>query len=141
MVTIEQRRERRRAEYQRHREHYIRRAAEYQRANPDRVAAASRRYRARNPGKRRDTILRYRYKLSLAEYERMREQQEGRCKSCGTLAARLYVDHDHGCCPRMPTCGQCTRGLVCNGCNTMDRLSDPWTDKRGCLRGRIMRAN
>lgn len=29
----------------------------------------------------------------------------------------LVVDHDHHCCPGAKTCGTCTRGILCRGCN------------------------
>lgn len=31
---------------------------------------------------------------------------------------RLYMDHDHACCEIPPFCGNCNRGLLCQGCNT-----------------------
>ncbi len=31
----------------------------------------------------------------------------------------VHVDHDHSCCPKVPTCGNCNRGLICGNCNTM----------------------
>ncbi len=57
------------------------------------------------------------YNLTLADYERMFAEQEGRCKICGGegfLMAehhklRLVVDHCHGT-------GK-VRGLLCHNCN------------------------
>lgn len=139
MITEAQARKRaaKRADYMKHREARLLKVAEYQRAHPECNREASRRYRARNKEKRRDTILRYRYKLSAVEYDAMAERQGGRCVACGVVPKRLYVDHDHGCCATTPTCGACTRGLVCNGCNTYDRLSAPWLDRVGRARGRV----
>lgn len=54
--------------------------------------------------------------LTLADYHRMRDEQEGKCAICGTTdpglrhSARLLIDHDH-------QTGK-VRGLLCNGCNT-----------------------
>ena len=33
--------------------------------------------------------------------------------SMGVPGTVLHVDHNHDCCPRTPTCGQCTRGVLC----------------------------
>lgn len=128
--------ERRRAEYRQNRTRYLAYMKEYQKRKPEVNREACRRYRAANPEKRRDTILRNRYRMSLEEFQSRQAQQNGRCVCCGAVPRRWYVDHDHKCCPTTPTCGKCTRGLVCNGCNTYDRMSDPWPDKRGSMRGR-----
>lgn len=54
--------------------------------------------------------LRYKYGLSEAEFNIKCEQQENRCKICGTLVNTLYVDHCH-------ETGE-IRGLLCSKCNT-----------------------
>lgn len=46
--------------------------------------------------------------------------QDMRCAICRdkfTDTALLTVDHDHGCCPKRPTCGCCNRSLLCIHCN------------------------
>lgn len=55
-------------------------------------------------------VLRSRYKLSLAEFDAMVEEQEGRCKICGDAHKKLNVDHDH-------KTGE-VRGLLCPRCNS-----------------------
>jgi hypothetical protein len=90
--------------------------------------AARKESRARHPvgTKRgyRDRILRLRYNITLADYERMFEQQGNSCKICGTTnplgegnqrdtsrwkSWSFAVDHCH-------TTGK-IRGLLCNPCN------------------------
>lgn len=89
--------------------------------------------RDRARAKRRDWHahqLRYKYGLSVEQYEAMLAEQDGRCAICGTDdpgVRRSYfcVDHDRGCCPESKTCGRCVRGLLCNGCNVgMGGLQD-----------------
>lgn len=65
-------------------------------------------------------ILR-RFQLGPDRYYEILEQQGGVCAICRRTPSnerRLAVDHDHSCCPdKGPTCGQCTRGLLCLQCN------------------------
>jgi hypothetical protein len=60
------------------------------------------------------------YSMSREEYEARLEAQGGGCAICATVPASraLAVDHDHKCCANTPTCGKCTRGLLCGTCNT-----------------------
>ena len=69
------------------------------------------------------------FKLSLEDYEALFETQGGVCELCkkpetkihhvSGEVQRLAVDHDHACCPTVPTCGKCVRGLLCHECNTL----------------------
>ena len=61
--------------------------------------------------------------VSQERYDALVAEQGGRCASCGESCERLVLDHDHACCNFDPTtgqpwCGQCIRGLLCNGCNS-----------------------
>lgn len=60
--------------------------------------------------------IKYRYGISVEEYETLLEQQNGRCAICGTNPIgksapinTLCIDHDHAT-------GR-VRGLLCNSCN------------------------
>lgn len=62
------------------------------------------------------------YNMTPGEYNRLYLWQGGKCYLCrrATGATRkLSVDHDHKCCKEVPTCGNCTRGLVCRPCNDL----------------------
>lgn len=63
--------------------------------------------------------MRYKYKRSLADYDRVLNEQGGGCAICGCAPekTRLAWDHDHTCCPGRVTCGDCVRELVCGRCN------------------------
>ncbi|MFG3276233.1 endonuclease domain-containing protein [Streptomyces luteogriseus] len=60
------------------------------------------------------------YGVALDWYWHMLEQQGGKCAICRDVnnsGRHLYVDHDHGCCPGLKSCGQCVRALLCDSCN------------------------
>lgn len=66
-----------------------------------------------NPDRRRATVLKSRYGVSLEEYNTMFESQGGECKICKRhqteFSKRLRVDHCH-------KTGR-VRGLLCSRCN------------------------
>jgi hypothetical protein len=57
------------------------------------------------------------YGITLDEWEDM--AADG-CQICGTThqKEKFHTDHDHTCCEKTPTCGGCTRGVLCAKCNT-----------------------
>ncbi len=89
----------------------------------------------RNADAKRSKNLLDNYNMTMEQYRDMFEDQEGVCAIClepetkthgstGTTF-RLAVDHDHKCCATTPTCGECTRGLLCSTCNrTLGLLND-----------------
>lgn len=60
----------------------------------------------------------HRYGLTTEAYQELLNRQGGRCATCGVPSERFHIDHDHSCCPRMKSCGECVRGLLCFNCNT-----------------------
>ncbi len=63
-----------------------------------------------------NSILKHKYKITKQDFDRMVEEQEGRCAICGVTPAgdsqynSLYVDHNHET--------KVVRGLLCRECNT-----------------------
>lgn len=45
------------------------------------------------------------------------------CELCGSTEY-LQVDHDHSCCDKNGSCGECIRGCLCRNCNAMMRAVD-----------------
>jgi len=90
-------------------------------------------HRVDNPEQYLDAKLWTFYRIRLADYRRMFDEQGGRCAGCGAEAVEgegfaglgFVVDHDHACCPSTRStgggggkiCGKCVCGLICNGCN------------------------
>lgn len=108
-------------------------AKDWQRRNPEHARRLNRESKLRNQQRTRErrraeynaararVIALRRYKTDQAWYKATLAAQGGGCAICGTRApgARAFsVDHDHRCCPKTPTCGRCTRGLLCHACNT-----------------------
>lgn len=64
--------------------------------------------------KTRDYMLQREYGISLLDFNIMLEEQEGKCKICGTISPGqkgvFHVDHNHNT-------GE-IRGLLCHACNT-----------------------
>lgn len=63
----------------------------------------------------RNKYLKNKYGITLEEYEKMFQDQKGRCKICGILQSNLVlplsVDHNHK--------NGKIRGLLCNNCNSI----------------------
>lgn len=53
------------------------------------------------------------FNLSRPEFNEMLIRQNGMCAIASCKQPAKVVDHDHQCCPVIPTCGRCTRGLLC----------------------------
>lgn len=57
--------------------------------------------------------------IGLPKFEQMLDRQGHRCAICPAALDRssAHIDHDHGCCPGVYSCGTCIRGLLCARCN------------------------
>lgn len=87
-----------------------------------RCATHHRVFKAAQKQRTRARYLKATYNLPLEDYEALYAFQGGKCAQCKRATGRtraLSVDHDHACCPSPPTCGECTRGLLCGPCNDM----------------------
>jgi hypothetical protein len=83
----------------------------------------------KDPRKRKSYNLKYRYGITIEDYERELAEQDGRCSICLILENEsklpFVVDHDHACCPGYKSCGRCVRGVICAACNkAMGLLND-----------------
>jgi hypothetical protein len=99
-------------------------------ANPDKKARHNKKWNDKNkefykqwhnnnPDRSKAKWLKYRYDITLSDYNKMFEEQEGKCWICSThiseLKYPLQVDHSH--------ITGAVRGLLCNRCNSRLRES------------------
>lgn len=99
-------------------------ARSIKRANnhPERKAKDKAWLATRPPLYRADNTRRYRF--PGFDFDAQLAAQDGVCAICGTDSpggrGRWRIDHDHRCCENKTgkTCGRCTRGLLCDLCNT-----------------------
>lgn len=87
------------------------------------------------------------YRIRLADFRQMLDEQGGCCAACrkqpdprrnGIAGTGLVIDHDHSCCPgtRMNggrICGKCVRGLLCQQCNVALGMVNDSTDQLQAL--------
>lgn len=78
--------------------------------NPASAKMATDRWRKKFPTKIFATRLRYKYGLSISDYERLLQVQEHKCAICQGTLKKPHIDHCH-------TSGK-VRGLLCLTCNT-----------------------
>lgn len=69
-----------------------------------------------------------RHGLGKSGVDALLAEQGGSCAICGVPyedkpGHRLAMDHDHRHCPGRVGCPKCVRGLLCNSCNNILRLS------------------
>jgi Recombination endonuclease VII len=89
-------------------------------AHKRRVAKDPEKYRRERFGVRLKNV----YGITLQEWEKLLEKQDGKCAICciplylkldGTQDST--VDHNHACCAGQSSCGKCIRGILCVNCN------------------------
>lgn len=90
-----------------------------------RERAMARDWYRRNPRSNAENVrqhLRHRYGLTPERCAEMLAAQDGCCYLCGEPlpedTKKIHIDHDHACCRGSRSCGDCIRGLACEGCNT-----------------------
>lgn len=107
---------------QRGREYMKQRREEYT-PEQKKIELISRRARVEEkPWLYKSKSLMYRYNITIIQFWMILDEQEGKCKGCGTKPSEqdkpLFIDHDHKCCPdNIKTCGGCIRALLCDDCN------------------------
>jgi|APFre7841882654_1041346.scaffolds.fasta_scaffold89221_2 hypothetical protein len=114
MKTAEERKQYRRQQYLKHKEKTLKQYAEYRNLNRNKIRAKQKKYNKLNPIKRKNAMLKYEYGITLDDYNKMFNKQEGKCAICqrhqNELKKTLCVDHDH-------KTGK-VRELLCMNCNT-----------------------
>lgn len=87
---------------------------QWRKANKTHISERSKQWVTNNPEKVRNKILKYRYGITLNDYNRMFAEQNGCCKICNIHSSKLkgplQVDHSH--------ITGVVRGLLCGLCNS-----------------------
>ena len=114
MKTPEELKQYRRQQYLKHKEKRLKQYAEYRDLNRDKIRSKQDKYNKENPIKRKNAMLKYEYGITLDDYNKMFNEQEGKCAICqrhqNELTRTLCVDHNHKT--------NKVRALLCLTCNT-----------------------
>lgn len=93
---------------------YYREHPENYKEHAERIKRASKKYNKTHYKEIRERRIKYKYGITLEQYDEMFAVQDGVCAICGGVNpnnGRLCVDHDH-------TTGK-VRGLLCQSCNSV----------------------
>lgn len=87
----------------------------WQRENPEKYKAKNKLWNDKYKDKKRSTVMKNEYGITLADYNKMFDLQNGRCAICSKhqseLKRALHIDHCH-------KTGK-VRSLLCQHCNTL----------------------
>ena len=112
--TIEEKKQYRREQYLKHYKKEKLSNKKYREENRNLIREKQSKYNKENPIKRKNSMLKYQYGITLNEYNEMFKQQKGKCAICerhqNDLTRTLCVDHDHKT--------NKVRALLCVTCNT-----------------------
>lgn len=103
---------------------------QYVKENTERLSEYSRQWIQSHPEVLRARHLKYNFRLTPEDYDRMLIAQNSACAVCGTgvpggKGKVFHIDHDRSCCPGVKSCGKCIRGLLCSPCNvTLGQVKD-----------------
>lgn len=90
-------------------------------------AAATKRYREKNPDSVREWYLVRNYGIGSQEFNELARAQNGQCAICGDAIEDLVVDHNHNT--------GAVRGLLCRSCNSgLGLFKDNLERLRGAVR-------
>lgn len=98
------------------------RSKKWKNENPERYKQIVKKWKSENKDRVKEldkkSHLWNTYKLTINDFEKMYKSQDGKCAICKN-SGKLWVDHDHDCCPETRGCEKCVRGLLCPSCNTL----------------------
>ena len=114
MKTAEERKQYRREQYLKHKDKEKAAREIYYSKNKKEILERQQKYNKENPIKRKNALLKYEYGITLDDYNKMFNEQEGKCAICqrhqNELTRTLCVDHDHKT--------NKVSALLCVTCNT-----------------------
>ena len=108
-MSTEKSRARSRAYYVANREREIARTKAWHAANPERRKAIQDAWRTRNPTRVRENWMRWKYGMTLAEFDAVLDGQGMACAICRATDMAWCIDHDHKT--------GVVRGILCRRCN------------------------